>query len=157
MIIDRGVGCELRVRRTVRGPAAKLSFVNQIDFHGGTSFRFGDCQPNPKTYPHGFESELVVHEGKPVGTPDPGEFWRVVEEHRLRGQHAGDAPGAAHAARLAGHVRDAVTSEKKRSAIAETVFSISLRRKAFSVRSRSRSAAFRRVRRISSLMNGFDT
>jgi propionyl-CoA synthetase len=26
----------------------------------------------------------VVHEGKPVGTPDPGEFWRVIEEHRVR-------------------------------------------------------------------------
>jgi propionyl-CoA synthetase len=25
----------------------------------------------------------VVHEGKPVGTPDPGEFWRVIEEHRV--------------------------------------------------------------------------
>jgi len=26
----------------------------------------------------------VLHEGKPVGTPDPGEFWRVIEEHRVR-------------------------------------------------------------------------
>jgi propionyl-CoA synthetase len=26
----------------------------------------------------------VVHEGKPVGTPDPGEFWRVIEEHGVR-------------------------------------------------------------------------
>jgi propionyl-CoA synthetase len=26
----------------------------------------------------------VIHEGKPVGTPDPGEFWRVIEEHRVR-------------------------------------------------------------------------
>jgi propionyl-CoA synthetase len=26
----------------------------------------------------------VIHEGKPVGTPDPGEFWRVVEEHGVR-------------------------------------------------------------------------
>jgi len=25
----------------------------------------------------------VVHEGKPVGTPDPGNFWRVVEEHAV--------------------------------------------------------------------------
>ena len=23
----------------------------------------------------------IVHEGKPVGTPDAGEFWRVIEEH----------------------------------------------------------------------------
>jgi propionyl-CoA synthetase len=26
----------------------------------------------------------VIHEGKPVGTPDPGEFWRVIEEHRVK-------------------------------------------------------------------------
>ena len=25
----------------------------------------------------------VVYEGKPVGTPDPGEFWRIIEEHRV--------------------------------------------------------------------------
>jgi propionyl-CoA synthetase len=24
----------------------------------------------------------VIYEGKPVGTPDPGEFWRVVQEHK---------------------------------------------------------------------------
>ena len=27
--------------------------INQIDFHGGSSFRFGDCFPNPETYPKG--------------------------------------------------------------------------------------------------------
>ncbi len=26
----------------------------------------------------------VVHEGKPVGTPDAGEFWRVIDEHDVR-------------------------------------------------------------------------
>ena len=26
----------------------------------------------------------IIHEGKPVGTPDPGEFWRVIEEHQVR-------------------------------------------------------------------------
>ena len=26
----------------------------------------------------------VVHEGKPVGTPDPGNFWRVIEEHDVK-------------------------------------------------------------------------
>jgi propionyl-CoA synthetase len=26
----------------------------------------------------------VVHEGKPVGTPDAGEFWRVIEQHNVR-------------------------------------------------------------------------
>jgi propionyl-CoA synthetase len=25
----------------------------------------------------------IIHEGKPVGTPDPGEFWRVIEEHKV--------------------------------------------------------------------------
>jgi len=34
--------------------------LNQIDFHGGTSFRFGDCEPNPKTYPHGRASLKAV-------------------------------------------------------------------------------------------------
>ena len=26
----------------------------------------------------------LVYEGKPVGTPDPGAFWRVIEEHDVR-------------------------------------------------------------------------
>ncbi|MBC2834123.1 AMP-binding protein [Paragemmobacter straminiformis] len=26
----------------------------------------------------------IVYEGKPVGTPDAGAFWRVIEEHRVR-------------------------------------------------------------------------
>ncbi len=26
----------------------------------------------------------VLYEGKPVGTPDPGAFWRVVSEHRVK-------------------------------------------------------------------------
>ncbi len=26
----------------------------------------------------------VVHEGKPVGTPDAGEFWRIIERHDVR-------------------------------------------------------------------------
>lgn len=25
----------------------------------------------------------IIHEGKPVGTPDPGEFWRVIQEHKV--------------------------------------------------------------------------
>jgi propionyl-CoA synthetase len=25
----------------------------------------------------------ILYEGKPVGTPDPGAFWRVVEQHRV--------------------------------------------------------------------------
>ena len=25
----------------------------------------------------------ILHEGKPVGTPDAGEFWRVIEEHQV--------------------------------------------------------------------------
>ncbi len=34
--------------------------MNQIDFHGGGSFRFGDCQPNPTTYPNGKASFKAV-------------------------------------------------------------------------------------------------
>lgn len=30
--------------------------MTQIDFHGGHSFRFGDCEPNPALYPQGKES-----------------------------------------------------------------------------------------------------
>ena len=33
---------------------------NQIDFHGGNSFRFGDCLPNPKMYPNGFSDLKAV-------------------------------------------------------------------------------------------------
>lgn len=34
---------------------AKSLGVTQIDFHGGSSFRFGDCRPNPTTYPNGIK------------------------------------------------------------------------------------------------------
>ena len=34
--------------------------ITQIDFHGGRSFRFGDCRPNPKTYPKGRASFKAV-------------------------------------------------------------------------------------------------
>jgi len=39
---------------------AKSLGITQIDFHGGVSFRFGDCQPNLKTYPRGFDSLKAV-------------------------------------------------------------------------------------------------
>jgi hypothetical protein len=39
--------------------AQKLG-VSQIDFHGGNSFRFGDCRPNPETYPRGLDSLRTV-------------------------------------------------------------------------------------------------
>ena len=29
-------------------------------------------------------STTIVYEGKPVGTPDPGAFWRVIEENRVK-------------------------------------------------------------------------
>ena len=34
--------------------------MTQIDFHGGSSFRFGDCRPNPATYPNGRASLKAV-------------------------------------------------------------------------------------------------
>lgn len=39
---------------------AKRLGMTQIDFHGGNSFRFGDCRPNPKTYPRGYDSLKAV-------------------------------------------------------------------------------------------------
>lgn len=39
---------------------AKSLGMTQINFHGGTSFRFGDCLPNPETYPHGLKSMRAV-------------------------------------------------------------------------------------------------
>uniref|UniRef100_UPI0030F45D8D AMP-binding protein n=1 Tax=Streptomyces sp. GSL17-111 TaxID=3121596 RepID=UPI0030F45D8D len=41
----------------------------------------------------------VIYEGKPVGTPDAGAFWRVVAEHRVAGMFA--APTALRAIRQA--------------------------------------------------------
>lgn len=34
--------------------------ITQIDFHGGQSFRFGDCRPNPVRYPQGHASLKTV-------------------------------------------------------------------------------------------------
>ena len=39
---------------------AKSLGMTQIDFHGGGSFRFGDCRPNPQTYPEGQKSFKAV-------------------------------------------------------------------------------------------------
>ena len=39
---------------------AKSLGINEIEFHGGNSFRFGDCRPNPDTYPHGNASFKAV-------------------------------------------------------------------------------------------------
>ncbi|MGC8668295.1 MAG: hypothetical protein ACP5VE_09295 [Chthonomonadales bacterium] len=39
---------------------ARMLGVNQIDFHGGNSFRFGDCRPNPQMYPKGLASLKAV-------------------------------------------------------------------------------------------------
>lgn len=49
---ERTVGDWIKLART-------LGF-NQIDFHGGGSFRFGDCRPNPDTYPRGLASLKAV-------------------------------------------------------------------------------------------------
>jgi len=39
---------------------ARALGINQIDMHGGSSFRFGDCRPNPSTYPNGYVSLKAV-------------------------------------------------------------------------------------------------
>jgi propionyl-CoA synthetase len=50
----------------------------------------------------------VLYEGKPVGTPDPGAFWRVVAEHRVKALFT--APTALRAIRKedpdAGHLAE---------------------------------------------------
>ena len=69
-------GCPKRPSTTGSDSPATLG-INQIDFHGGTSFRFGDCRPNPKTYPDGFASlKAVIDRSTPPGsrpacTPTP--------------------------------------------------------------------------------------
>ncbi len=39
---------------------AKKLGLNQIDFHTGTSLRFGDCEPNPNLFPRGRDSVRAV-------------------------------------------------------------------------------------------------
>jgi propionyl-CoA synthetase len=29
-------------------------------------------------------STTVLYEGKPVGTPDPGQFWRMINQHKVQ-------------------------------------------------------------------------
>jgi hypothetical protein len=41
---------------------AKELGVGQIDFHGGKSFRFGDCRPDPDIYPRGIAGMRAVNE-----------------------------------------------------------------------------------------------
>ena len=39
---------------------ARMFGIRQIDFHGGQSFRFGDCRPDPVKYPEGYKSLKAV-------------------------------------------------------------------------------------------------
>jgi propionyl-CoA synthetase len=39
----------------------------------------------------------VLYEGKPSGTPDPGQFWRIIEKYRVKGLYT--APTALRAIR----------------------------------------------------------
>ena len=39
----------------------------------------------------------VMYEGKPVGTPDPGAWWRIVDEFKVKGLYT--APTAIRALR----------------------------------------------------------
>ncbi|KAL4481347.1 hypothetical protein ABPG72_010500 [Tetrahymena utriculariae] len=39
----------------------------------------------------------VLYEGKPTGTPDPGQFWRIIEKYRVKGLYT--APTALRAIR----------------------------------------------------------
>ncbi len=42
--------------------ATKSIGATTIDFHGGKSFRFGDCYPNPQLYPNGYSDLKAVIE-----------------------------------------------------------------------------------------------
>ena len=49
----------------------------------------------------------ILYEGKPVGTPDAGALWRVIEQHQVVSshlEHVGVVPGAARAADDLGRV-----------------------------------------------------
>jgi len=46
----------------------------------------------------------VLYEGKPVGTPDPGAFWRVISQHRVRALFT--APTAFRAIKREDHAGD---------------------------------------------------
>ena len=37
--------------------------------------------PTPSMRPSSKAATTVLYEGKPVGTPDPGAFWRVIAQH----------------------------------------------------------------------------
>ncbi len=39
----------------------------------------------------------VLYEGKPTGTPDPGAYWRIVEQYKVKGMYT--APTAVRAIR----------------------------------------------------------
>ncbi len=54
---------------------------------------------------HGCTS--VLYEGKPVGTPDAGAFWRVAADHRVNALFT--APTAIRAIRTAGSLRAAIS------------------------------------------------
>ncbi|HEY0367365.1 MAG TPA: propionyl-CoA synthetase [Pyrinomonadaceae bacterium] len=50
----------------------------------------------------------VLYEGKPVGTPDPGAFWRVISQHRVHALFT--APTAFRAVKREDHAGDYVRS-----------------------------------------------
>src|SRR5215213_2269337 len=50
----------------------------------------------------------VLYEGKPVGTPDPGAFWRVISQHRVRALFT--APTAFRAIKREDHAGEYVRS-----------------------------------------------
>jgi propionyl-CoA synthetase len=40
--------------------------------------------PTSSTAPLFYGATTIVFEGKPVGTPDPGAFWRVISDHGVK-------------------------------------------------------------------------
>jgi hypothetical protein len=50
-------------------------------------------------------STTVLYEGKPVGTPDAGAFWRVIEQHDVAAVHRADRHARSRGRSLAGRAR----------------------------------------------------
>ncbi len=83
-------GSRARQRRTCRGAAlehAAISTAWNLARSTGRRRTSGGSSviPTSSTDRSSAGCTTILYEGKPVGTPDPGAFWRVIADHRRRG------------------------------------------------------------------------